>query len=238
MVRASSREGAGQRQVAAAVRPASRNRPQRLPEVQEHNGSTMVDDEMKPTRRTEQAKREASRARILQYIADAIISGPDAVYIDRWLVSNGADQESNANGTSRVGTIIMTVHVENERDLMGRLEVVDFDRAQVGLVREKVSAGSRRTQFEYAEQWPDWSEATERADEALLNQAPKTAGRERRTPTPAVEKTSIQHRVLCYVKRALETDAHWTAMDGWLAEKAAQDAALGHGHTGELEASR
>ena len=186
----------------------------------------------------DKALQTGARARTLQYISDALVGGPSPVYIDKWLLANGVDEKRNNNSTVRIGSIIVTTHVVDKQELFRRLEVTDFERTRAELSRLQVNTKCRDTGFTYAEDWPDWSEATETADEALrINASKNQAGNKQRT-AGSVPPSRVQLRVMTYVRTTLKINAHWTPIDAWIAEQAAEHATIGMGQTGEPDATR
>ena len=184
------------------------------------------------------ALQERARARTLQYISDAVLAGPDAVYIDRWLLTQGAEAKEEENGTFRIGPVVIVPRLVEKYELVAEIEVADAERAQGELIRRSVNSRCRNTGFVYAEDWPDWSEATESADEALRAAGEEVRTRKTTRPTARMARSQVQERVLEYVKGTLKSEAHWTAIDAWLAEQAARDASSGQGQTCEPAATR
>ena len=188
-------------------------------------------------RRTKGDAQKAITNRVLQYVDDAMVDRASAVYIDRWLLAQGAVKDPDTRRTSRIGSIFVWPDYRAEKDLTARLEIIDGGECRRELKRRKVCASQRASDFEYAEDWSDWSEATERANDAL-EAAAITSSKITDKPAEAGKPaTAVQERLLLYVGNALETNAHWTAVDAWIAETAARDAQAGHGQTGAPQAT-
>ena len=193
---------------------------------------------MRPQRPLDKKLQTGARARTLQYISDALVCGPSPVYIDGWLLSQSADETTNDSRILQIGSIIVVGYIVVGYELVRLLEVTDFERTRAELSRLQVNTRCRDTKFTYAEDWPDWSEATETADKALRTNASSDQAGNRQAPDARVQASEVQKRVLEYVKNTLKSNAHWTVIDAWMAEQAAEHAKVGMGQTGEPDATR
>ena len=192
---------------------------------------------MDPQKTGSSATADGAKRRVLQYISDVLVGGPDDVYIDRWLLlSAGYDEGKTEEESQEVSGIAITTELEAPTALLTQLHVVDVDQARRELERSGAAPAERRSAFRYSEDWADWSKATEAAD-AALKDAPARDDANDLPATAALLMTRVQRRVLEYAARALESDAHWTAIDTWMMEQAALDARDGFAQTGEAPAT-
>ena len=181
-------------------------------------------------------RRKAAQRRLLQYIMDAVVSGPDDVGVDRWLLSlAGYDEREKAQAQLLCG-IAITTELERPTDLVRTLHVLDVQHAGGELERQGARMQERRSRFVYCEQWPDWSQATAAADRALKTPRKTNAGRGE-PPEACHARSGAQQRLLEYVDEALQRGRHWAGVDMMLMEQAAHDAQTGYGQTGEEPAS-
>ena len=120
-----------------------------------------------------------------------------------------------------------------------RIPEVKARLTELGLIPEQ-----RRSDFVYAEDWKDWSEATEAADEqlrslSLHSEDAATPGTAPRRSAAAGNETAsaVQNLMVLYATETATAGNHWFPVDAWIAEQAARDAQRGLGTTGAERAT-